>query len=348
VTVLDILPRAHRKSAMSNNRLWPVMTLLLAATACTWHKAPPVLREVLPLQFFARSDSVRLFYRIANGKYAGIPRQELVVINGGPGLDRGYLETDLHPLAASRLVTFYDQRGTGLSSAPPDSNAYGLDAQVADLELIRTRAGIDRMALAGHSWGALIAVAYAAAHPERVTRLVLITPPPPTRGRFWEEFRANIAARTDSTLAARQLAAFTTTTADALTKCREAIRLTMVPYFPDTATMRRMRGTWCDAPGDALGTTLRTMRLTLAAVGEWDLTPSLPQLSMPTLVIQGSEDVIPADVGKRWVAMLPQGRLLVMPHTGHYPWLDAPPQFFRAMNAFLDGHWPEDATRPQP
>jgi pimeloyl-ACP methyl ester carboxylesterase len=90
------------------------------------------------------------------------------------------------------------------------------------------------------------------------------------------------------------------------------------------------------------------MRLTLAAVGEWDLTPSMRQLSMPTLVIQGSEDVIPADVGKRWVAALPQGRLLVVAHAGHYPWLDAPQQFFRAMNVFLDGHWPETAIGPQP
>jgi proline iminopeptidase len=332
---------------MSNKRLWPALMLLLAATACTWHKAPPVLRDVLPMEFFARSDSIRLFYRIASGKFAGLAHQDLVVVNGGPGLDRSYLEADLRPLANSRLVTFYDQRGTGLSSAPLDSNAYGLDAQVADLELIRTRSGAERIALAGHSWGALVAVAYAAAHPERVTRLVLITPPPPVRGRFLEEFRANVAARTDSTLAAKQLAAFTTTTADALTKCREAIRLTMVPYFPDTAAMQRMKGTWCDAPGDALGTTLRTMRLTFAAVGEWDLTPSVRQLSMPTLVIQGSEDVIPADAGRQWVAALPQGRLLVVPHAGHYPWLDAPPQFFRAMNVFLDGHWPEAATRLQ-
>jgi len=333
---------------MSSKRLWRVTVLLLAATACTWHKAPPVVREVLPMQFFARNDSVRLFYRIAAGKMAGLANGELVVVNGGPGLDRGYLEADLKPLAATRLVTFYDQRGTGLSSVPADTNAYGLDVQVADLELIRERSGMKRMALAGHSWGALIAVAYAAAHPDRVSRLGLITPPPPTRGRFFEEFRAHIAARTDSTLAAKQLAAFTTTAVDALTKCREAIRLTMVPYFPDTTTMRRMKGTWCDTPGDALGTTLRTMRLTFAAVGEWDLTSSLKQLSVPTLVIQGGEDVIPADVGARWVAALPQGRLLVMPHAGHYPWLDAPPQFFRAMNVFLDGQWPEDATRPQP
>jgi proline iminopeptidase len=324
------------------------MTLLLVSTACTWHKARPVLPEVLPLQFYARNDSVRLFYRIASGKYAGMPKGELFVVNGGPGLDHGYLEEDLHALTATRLVIFYDQRGTGWSSAPADSNAYGLDAQVADLELIRERSGTNRMALAGHSWGALVAVAYAAAHPDRVSRLVLITPPPPTRGRFFEEFRANVAKRTDSTLAAKQMTAFTTTNPDALTKCREAIRLTMVPYFPDTSTMQRMKGTWCDKPGDALGTTLRTMRLTFAAVGDWDLTPSLSQLKMPTLVIQGSEDVIPADVGPRWVAALPQGRLLRMQHAGHYPWLDAPTQFFKAMNEFLDGRWPKPAAGPQP
>jgi hypothetical protein len=37
-----------------------------------------------------------------------------------------------------------------------------------------------------------------------------------------------------------------------------------------------------------------------------------------------------------------------MQHAGHYPWLDAPTQFFKAMNEFLDGRWPKPAAGPQP
>jgi proline iminopeptidase len=319
------------------------IVLTLANVACTTHGGTAA-RDLVPREgFVERTNGVRLFYSVS-----GHGDDALVVVHGGPGLDRGYLEADLQPLARTRSVVFYDQRGSGQSTGPSDTTAFGLDAHVADLEAIRAHLGIERIAVAGHSWGALVAAAYAVAHPARVSRLVLITPPPPTRGRFWEQFQSGIARRTDSALAASQRAAFSTTSGDPLQRCREAIRLVMLPYFPDTATMRRMRGTWCDAPRDALGTTMRTMRRTWATVGEWDLTPSLGSLSMPTLVVQGSDDVVPADVGNRWVAAVPHARLLVVPHAGHYPWLDAPRPFFRAIGDFLDGRWPENASRAAP
>jgi proline iminopeptidase len=334
--------RAHRRTVFdASSRL--TIVLILAGVACATHGRTGARAPVTREGFVGRADGVRLFYRIS-----GHGDDALVVVHGGPGLDRGYLQDDLQPLARTRSVVFYDQRGSGRSTGPSDTTAFGLDAHIADLEAIRAHLGIDRMAVTGHSWGALVAAAYAVAHPTRVSRLVLITPPPPTRGRFWEQFRSGIARRTDSALMARQGAAFSTTSGDPLHRCREAIRLVMLPYFRDTATMRRMRGTWCDAPGDALGTTMRTMRQTWAAVGEWNLTPLRGSLPTPTLVVQGSEDVVPADAGNLWVAAVPHGRLLVMPHAGHYPWLDAPRPFFRALDDFLDGRWPENAIRPAP
>lgn len=332
-------PPMSRRAAPSSFLLLALI-LTLAVVGCAKHGSSSDGDAVPREGFVERAGGVRLFYRIS-----GHGDDALVVVHGGPGLDRGYLEADLQPLARNRSVVFYDQRGSGRSSGPADTTAFGLDAHVADLEAIRAHLGVERMAVAGHSWGTLVAAAYAAAHPARVTRLLLLTPPPPERGRFFDEFRRRIARRTDSTLTARQRAAFASTSGDPLQRCRDAIRLVMVPYFPDSGTMGRMRGTWCDAPGDALGTTLTTMRRTWAAVGAWDLTSSLRGLPMPTLVVLGSDDVVPLDDGKRWVTALPNGRFVVVPHAGHYPWLDAPAPFFRATKTFLEGRWPEDATR---
>jgi pimeloyl-ACP methyl ester carboxylesterase len=65
----------------------------------------------------------------------------------------------------------YDQRGCGLSDR--DVTDFSLEAMVADLEAVADAAGLGRFALFGASQGGAVAIAYAARHPERVTRLVI-------------------------------------------------------------------------------------------------------------------------------------------------------------------------------
>ncbi|MBF9058808.1 alpha/beta fold hydrolase [Rhodobacterales bacterium HKCCSP123] len=99
----------------------------------------------------------------------------IVVLHGGPGADH----RSLLPLAAlsdGYHVTFYDQRGAGLSErvAPEELT---LDAHLEELTgvLDLVSAG-DPVILIGHSWGAMLASAYLGRHPERVARAVLIEP----------------------------------------------------------------------------------------------------------------------------------------------------------------------------
>lgn len=66
----------------------------------------------------------------------------------------------------------YDQRGFGLSDREPAR--LGLEDYIDDLEAVADAAGLDRFALLGMSQGAAIAIGFAARHPKRVSRLVLI------------------------------------------------------------------------------------------------------------------------------------------------------------------------------
>ena len=81
------------------------------------------------------------------------------------------------PLAQRRQVLLYDQRGHGDSSR--SQSGYDLATQVDDLEHVLAHYGIARVALAGHSMGALIALAFACRHPQRVERLCLLDAPWP-------------------------------------------------------------------------------------------------------------------------------------------------------------------------
>lgn len=124
--------------------------------------------------FVTVEDGVRLFYKIE-----GRGPETLVVVHGGPGFSLESVRADFGPLAAHRRVIYYDQRGNGRSTLIGDAGALALPRHIADLEALRRHFGLEKMALLGNSWGGLLISAYAAAHPDRVQRLVLDVAAPP-------------------------------------------------------------------------------------------------------------------------------------------------------------------------
>jgi len=100
-------------------------------------------------------------------------------------------------LASAHRVLLSDLRGHGLSSFAP--SGYDLDSLSEDLGALLPLAGDGPATLVGHSWGALVALTFALAHPERVARLVLVEAPlPPSR---LAELDAFLAAPADAQLA---------------------------------------------------------------------------------------------------------------------------------------------------
>lgn len=76
-------------------------------------------------------------------------------------------------LAKARPVLLYDLRGHGRTDRPP--SGYSSAAQASDLDALTT--GLAPFAIVAHSFGALVAMRFALAHPERVTALALVEPP---------------------------------------------------------------------------------------------------------------------------------------------------------------------------
>jgi proline iminopeptidase len=99
----------------------------------------------------------------------------VIVANGGPGLSHIYmLQNDVWTrLSRNRQIVFYDQRGTGKSKHIKADAAWGMDAQVADMEAVRAKFGFQKFNLVGDSYGGLLAMAYATAHPEHIEKLIL-------------------------------------------------------------------------------------------------------------------------------------------------------------------------------
>ncbi|WP_128984920.1 alpha/beta fold hydrolase [Streptomyces roseicoloratus] len=109
---------------------------------------------------------------------AGNPRgKPALVVHGGPGAGSSPGSRRLFDPELYRIVQF-DQRGCGRStphaSDPATDMALNTTAHlVADMERLRVSLGIDRWLLYGGSWGSTLILAYAEAHPERVTEIVV-------------------------------------------------------------------------------------------------------------------------------------------------------------------------------
>ncbi len=114
-------------------------------------------------------------YRFHGEVFGDSNSRVVIVVHGGPGWDYRSL-LPLRALADDYRVVFYDQRGSGLSPRVP-AETLGLEPSLADLDaIVETFRGDGPVVLIGHSWGAMLASAYLARAPHKVSHAVLIEP----------------------------------------------------------------------------------------------------------------------------------------------------------------------------
>jgi proline iminopeptidase len=288
--------------------------------------------------YFAGVDGIRLFYR-----RVGRGRDTLVFLHGGPGSNFRGSGDFMEPLAAGRTLIMYDQRGSGLSEIVADPNRLTAGDHVRDLEALRRHFGIARMTLIGLSWGSGLAAMYAAEHPERVDRLLLVSPMPPTKD-FFETRRARLGALLgDAALSRRgRIVASLAAAGDdeTVSLCRELSDLTFRLYLAVPTTEKlRQAARRCEIPPAAIRNRPVVEAATVASLGEWDFRPLLARLRMPALVLEGAESNVPLDATRVWADVMPNARLLLIPAAGHELFVDQPATFAEAAEQFLrTGH----------
>lgn len=117
---------------------------------------------------------------VEGGKYnvwtkrIGPAPAKVLLLHGGPGFPHDYLEAfeDFLPQKGIGFY-YYDQLGVGNSDQPDDASLWTVDRYREEVEQVRKALGLDRFILYGHSWGGLLAIEYALAHPERIKALII-------------------------------------------------------------------------------------------------------------------------------------------------------------------------------
>lgn len=236
-----------------------------------------------------------------------------LLLHGYPLDHRMWLDVLRSPLAARRTLVALDLRGHGHSPAPGDAS-HPMERFAADAAAVLDAFGVVDADVVGLSMGGYVAMAFAAAFPQRVRSLVLTN----TRaGADGEQARAgrDAAIRT------------------VLEQGRAAIATAMVPKLlakdADAVLTARVRTMIEDTPIETIVADLRGLR------DRPDRTALLPQLAMPTLAIAGEHDPItpPAEL-QAIAAGVRSGRCVVVPGAAHLVPMEQPTAFVRELAAF--------------
>jgi proline iminopeptidase len=314
--------------------LFVLSYLSLAIAACSKSSPPSISgRVTVP-------TDVKLAYEVV-----GSGPDTVVMLNGGVGLHHAYLSDLARALAPGHAIILYDQRARGQSDAAPDSTL-SMATDLRDLDALRDHFHLNRVSLFGHHWGAVLAALYAKQHPDRVNRLVLVSPPP-LRSRQVYAVSASYPhdpAQNAAYLAATQARQDSTAP---LEFCRKFWGFSFSPTeVTDAKLIRRLAPSMCDLPADAFRRGERVGDLVRVSLANYDMTDTLKALAIPVLVVEGEGPDMVMLTARSWASSLTNGRELTLPAPSLFPWTGDYDGFVRASREFLGGGWPAGSLDP--
>jgi len=253
----------------------------------------------------------------------------IVVVHGGPDFDHAYFLPELDRLADSFRLIYYDQRGRGRSAESVRPEDVTIRSEVDDLDRVRSRFGLESIAVLGHSWGGVVAMEYATRHADRVSQLILIDTAPASSGdwRFLrEEFgRRRPPADAESMEAIAATDAFRRGDLEAeAAYYRIHFRMTLRQPALLEALVARLRSNYTEAGVRLARAIEERLYDETSRSPDWDLFPVLRKLDIPTLLLHGEHDFIPVELAARIAEAVPGARLSVLPGCGHFTFIEAP------------------------
>jgi proline iminopeptidase len=281
---------------------------------------------------FVEGAGARVYFKTLG---RGVP---LLLLHGGPGADHSDFLPALKPLARRYQLVFIDERGSGRSERLRDPAGYTLASMVKDIECVRTHLQLEEWVVLGHSFGGILAQAYAVRHPKRLLGLVLAGTGSSARS-VDADFR-NLRKRLPAILRGR-LASYERTgifQADGAYKKRyaSASAVALAPYMYAKTPPRRskkplplgmevLREMWVRRSDFHIDGNLKG----------FDFTKALARIKVPSLVVIGGRDLVSTRTADISRASLPRATLVVMAECAHMMFIDQTVCFNRLLEEFI-------------
>jgi len=326
------------------NKFYPllvlVMLLLSARNADAQAAESPAGSVYAIREGYVDANGVMIYYRICgHGK-------PLVTVHGGPGASHDYFLPYLTPLARHYQLVFIDERGSGRSQTLEDVSAYTVENMVEDVEAVRQALGFGQISLLGHSYGGVLAQAYALKYQKNLSRLILASTFSSTKAinevfvRMKEKMPAELRDRINKMES-------------------EGLYGHGKDYQKNRYTTEYMTAAWGDGyfpyiyrnrpdpnydPVDNGKMSWDLYREMWGSHGEFvidgnlksvEYTDRLATIKVPTLILVGDHDESDPSLSQVMHEKIAGSKLVILPESGHMTFVDQPGMFEKAVEDFL-------------
>ena len=279
--------------------------------------------------FAQKTDSIKyrngfLFYH-EYGK--GEP---IILLTGGPGNNSSQLAGMAKKLSSNNRVILLEERGTGLSiPSPLDSTTINLQTAIADINLLLDHLGLKEAMICGHSWGATLALYLAAAFPERVKSLIVISPSSMLMGKeLRQTIQYNRIAKWSERENKRMEILTRKMNSEELTpdESKEYRVLILSIFVANSARLDSLM------PNMDVLRNPKTQQLIFKDVAKstTDLRTALVSFKKPVYIIDGRQDILNF-ASYEYKMVFPSYELFWIQDCGHYPMFEQPQVFYQIM-----------------
>jgi len=256
--------------------------------------------------------------------------EPVLIINGGPGISSDGFGELAQLLSENNRSIIYDQRGTGNSKILSNNNSdYTIDLMVEDIEVLRKHLGYENWIVLGHSYGGMLAYAYAAKYPERVRAMIQShSGGMDLRMRDYPDLLDRLSRSQRDEL--NQLI-MKISFGDTLRETRyQRAKLMAIAYLNDSTRTSEV--------AERLMTTNRTINSQVWAnmnLINFDVSEEMKNFNKPVLILNGVNEIVHKDISIYADSVLPDSRLILMENCGHYGWLEKPEIYLKEVKEFL-------------
>lgn len=282
---------------------------------------------------FVSVSGGRLFYR-SFGPEKGLPT--VLCLHGGPGASHDYLLplSDLVPYGYR--VVLFDQLGCGQSEVPDDHSLFTLEHHVQETEEVRRNLSLGRVHLLGSSYGGLLALAVALAHPEGLRSLITVggLASVPLTSAEMQVLRHALPRSVQETLD-RCEAEGTTGSPEYQAAAMEFYRRHVCRLASWPPELTRSLELALSHPVYPLMNGPSEFTIT-GTIKEVDLSPQLPRIHLPSLVLGGRYDEVTPKVADQIRHGIPGAQGVTFVESSHTPFWEERERFMAVVARFLD------------
>ncbi len=254
----------------------------------------------------------------------------VLVINGGPGMSSEGFIPLAELLSENNTTIIYDQRGTGDSKLKVlDRTTITMDVMVEDIEVLRKKLGYKKWIVLGHSFGGMLAYAYAAKYPERLSAMIQSH----SGGMDLDLLNSLDVTSRLSEVQRDSLSYYSVIISQGDTSHATALKrgellanayLYKKKHLPQIAE-RLTQG----------NSRINSLLWTDMRLNKFDTKTEMQDFNKPVLILQGRNEVAPVSVAEKAHEVLPNSKLVIMDKCGHYGWLERPDIYLSEVRKFL-------------